>query len=230
MTGDEPGAALAVGVDAYRKGWVAVAVRGRRVERVVACRAFSEVRQTFPDAAAVGIDIPIGFPADRVRACDQAARGLLGSRWSSIFLTPPRAVLQSSTYPEALARSRALGGGGISRQAYGLRARILEVDAEVAPGDRVFEVHPEVSFRAMAGEPLTAPKTAWRGMWDRLELLSRAGVHLPRELGPAGVVPPADVIDAAAAAWSAARIMAGEAMWVTEPETDDRGRSVTIWY
>jgi predicted RNase H-like nuclease len=223
-------AGAVVGVDGYRKGWVAVALRDGRVERVVACPNFTEVLDTFPDAGAIGIDIPIGLPVEGFRNCDQAARRLLGPLWSSVFLTAPRAVLEEPTYPEALERSRALIGAGISRQAYGLRARILEVDSETVAGDRVFEVHPEVCFRALAGRPLTTRKTTWAGMWSRLDLLRRAGIDLPADLGTAGVIPPADVIDAAAAAWTAARIATHQAECVAPPEKDARGRLVTIWY
>lgn len=219
-----------VGVDAYRHGWGAVGVRARCVERVAACGSFREVLETFSDAAAFGVDIPIGFSREGVRPCDLAARRILGSRWSTIFVTPPRVVLEAPTYHEALDRSRALTGAGISRQAYGLRTRILEVDAEVVAGDRIFEVHPELSFGALAGAPLTSRKTTWGGMWARLDLLARAGIHLPSDLGAAGVLPPADLIDAAAAAWSAGRILAGNAACVAHPETDERGRLVTIWY
>jgi len=221
---------LVVGADVYPQGWAAVALRRGRVERVVACATFREVLDTFPDAAAVGVDIPIGFALDEVRTCDLAARKLLGPLWSSVFLTPPRRVLDAPDYPEALERSRAQLGVGISRQAYGLRARILEVDAEVVAGDNVFEVHPEVCFRAMAGRPLTTRKATWAGMWIRLDLLHRAGIDLPPDVGVAGLIPPADVIDAAAAAWTAARIASHQAECVAAPQNDERGRPVTIWY
>src|SRR5438128_8363238 len=52
-------------------------------------------------------------------------------------------------------------------------------------------------------------------MKDRLSLLAEAEIDLPAELGPANEVGPADIIDAAAAAWSAQRYLLGEAGSVT---------------
>ena len=46
-----------------------------------------------------------------------------------------------------------LSGKGISAQSYALRVKILEVEAVAESDTRVFEVQPEVSFRAMAGKP-----------------------------------------------------------------------------
>jgi predicted RNase H-like nuclease len=98
-------------------------------------------------------------------------------------------------------------------------------------GDKLIEVHPEVCFRAMAGRSLAFPKSTWAGMTDRLKLLAGAEIELPADLGVANEVGPADVIDAAAAAWSARRYFRGEARSVIEvPEVFADGRQVTIWY
>jgi predicted RNase H-like nuclease len=101
-----------------------------------------------------------------------------------------------------------------------------------AKGDRLFEVHPEVSFWALAGGiPLTHRKKSWAGQMARRSLLATAGVDLPDDLGPAGRVPPDDILDAAAAAWSAHRIAQGRAgSFPDPPQRDGRGRRLAIWY
>jgi predicted RNase H-like nuclease len=71
---------------------------------------------------------------------------------------------------------------------------------------RLVEVHPEVSFCEMAGATLEDPKLTWNGQRRRLELLRGEGIELPPYLSDAADVPPADLIDAAAAAWSARRV------------------------
>ncbi|MFI6764988.1 DUF429 domain-containing protein [Streptomyces sp. NPDC050355] len=54
---------------------------------------------------------------------------------------------------------------------------------------------------------------------------------LPDDLGDAGRTPPDDVLDAAAAAWTAHRIACGRARSVPNPpERDAGGRPVAIWY
>jgi predicted RNase H-like nuclease len=54
---------------------------------------------------------------------------------------------------------------------------------------------------------------------------------IPDVLEAVGMVPADDVLDAAAAAWSAQRIARGEAKSLpSPPEEDERGREIAIWY
>lgn len=54
---------------------------------------------------------------------------------------------------------------------------------------------------------------------------------LPDDLGAAGRTPPDDVLDAAAAAWTAHRIAHGRAHSLPDPpEHDADGRPVAIWH
>lgn len=194
-------------------------------------RTFGEVLACYPDAAKIGVDIPIGFPSEGVRAADVSAREFVGVRRNSVFFTPPLAVLQAPTYAEATERCLELARGGISRQCYGLRTKILQVDALIQSNDRVVEVHPEVSFRAMAGEQLAHSKKTWNGLMMRRKLLSERGIEIPANLELAGTAGPDDVLDAAAAAWSANRCARGEANALPEsPDLDTRGRPIAIWY
>ncbi len=96
---------------------------------------------------------------------------------------------------------------------------------------RLIEVHPELSFRAMAGGQLLPPKKSWNGASDRRSLLEGAGIRLPRDLGPPGLEAAVDdVLDAAAAAWTAHRFALGMAECL-HPVVRPRGRrDITIWY
>jgi hypothetical protein len=77
---------------------------------------------------------------------------------------------------------------------------------EIASRDgRVVEIHPEVSYRAMAGQPLEYSKKSWNGTSLRRLLLAQHGIVLPEDLGKAGLAPLDDVLDAAAAADGIAR-------------------------
>jgi len=117
---------------------------------------------------------------------------------------------------------------GISQQAWGLRENIGRVAAVAESDPRLIEVHPEVSFAALAGGHMRAAKTTWNGQMDRRAALARAGVVLPDDLGQAGVVPVADVLDAAAVAWSARRFAAREAR--SFPAAASPGDRQVIWY
>jgi predicted RNase H-like nuclease len=215
------------GVDACRGGWVAVSLDG-------AAPATVRVHETLAgllagdQAAVVGIDMPLGLLEAGWREADLAARGRLGPRRSSVFAIPPRAVWAQDSYRAASERCRALTGQGFSIQAWGLRAKLLEADRyRDTCGHPLYEVHPELAFCAMAGAPLANRKHTAAGRDQRRALLREAGIALPA-LAPAPVT---DTLDAAAVAWSARRIAAGQAVVLpATPQRDERGGEIAIRY
>ena len=224
--------AVVAGVDAYKRGWVAVVIEDGRFLDARVFPTIGELRSTLSNASVIGVDIPIGLPTSARRAADAEARAFVGPRRSSVFPTPPRAVIEAETYEEARRVANVQFGIGVSSQAYrGLRAKILEVDAVVGDDDRLIEVHPEVSFRALAGHDLQYSKRTWNGQMERRGLLEGAGIELAADLGEAGAVPVDDILDAAVGAWTAARYQQGIAQSLPDPpEIDERGRDVAIWY
>jgi predicted RNase H-like nuclease len=203
-----------VGVDGYPRGWVALCLRDGRFERVALRPTFQEVLAEFPAAAAFGVDIPIGAGP---RKADALARKCVGPRRASVFPAPTEEALRAGTFAET---------AGVSRQTFALFPKIREV-AEHAADPRVIEVHPEVSFRALKGVDLESPKTSWNGFMERRRLLfSRARIDLPGELRTDA--PLVDVLDAAAAAWSAGRYALGLAESL--PDEARPGARGVIWY
>ena len=215
---------LVAGVDAWRKGWVIVLARERVVVKTLCEATFARTLDLVADAAVVAVDIPIGLPKSGVRAADLEARAAVGPRRSSVFLTPPRPAFLAAD----VAAARRIHPS-LTSQAWALRAKILEVEALL--DDRVFEVHPEVSFAALAGRHLAHPKRSWNGQMERRRLLADAGLEFPDELPAAvGAVPVDDVLDAAAAAWSAGRIAGGDGSHLpADPPVEGR-RPVAIWF
>jgi predicted RNase H-like nuclease len=204
-----------LGVDACPAGWVGVTLAGPRVRAVVHAEigGLVALAGSAGPLAAIAIDIPIGLADCGMRQADLLARTAAGRRWASVFVTPVRAAVQADTYAEALAVSRAQTGRGISSQAFRLRDKILQVDSwrGRAPCP-VVEAHPELSFAAMAGAPLSDSKSTWAGAVRRRELLAANGIDLAGHLGLSGFrVGVDDVLDAAAVAWTAARVAAGTA-------------------
>jgi predicted RNase H-like nuclease len=222
----------AVGVDACRRGWVAVALRDPNSAAVHFLPRIDRIAEVVPDAAAIAIDIPIGLPATSPRQADLAARRLLGPRRNSVFVTPIRAALTEPTHVRATASALSMTGAGISRQAFALRSRIFEVE-EWLPDARcgVWEVHPEVSFAQLIGRPARAAKKTWHGMIERRDALAAWGITLDDvDPGVGSIVAVDDLLDAAVAAWSAQRILAGTARAVPDPpEIDPSGRPLVIW-
>jgi predicted RNase H-like nuclease len=176
----------------------------------------------------VGIDMPLGLLESGWREADRVARGLLGPRRSSVFAIPPRAVWAQASYQAANQRCRELTGLGLSIQAWGLRAKLLEADRYRATcAHPLYEVHPELAFGALAGAPLAHSKHTEAGRHLRAELLARVGIVVPR----VRLAPVTDTLDAAAVAWSAWRIATGQAIVIPDrPQQDGQGREIAIRY
>ena len=226
-----------LGVDACRAGWAGIALAGGEARAYFA----PGIRELADRAAADGpllviaIDIPIGLADAGRRGADVLARKELQGRWPSLFITPVRAAVEAADYQAATAENRRLAGEGLSRQAFALRAKILDVDqwlqARSPAPARVVEVHPELSFAAMAGAPLRSRKNFWAGAVQRRTLLARAGIVLDGDLGLAGEQAGVDdVLDAAAAAWTARRVSHGSARCLPpSPEVFSDGIPAAIW-
>jgi predicted RNase H-like nuclease len=185
-------------------------------------RDFAAVLAALPDNAVIAIDIPIGLVDEHVpggREVDRAARAELGPKRSSVFSAPPRCALAARTLHDARRR-----GARLTLQTLNLLPRIEDVDGVMTPElqSRVFEVHPELSFAAMAGGPaVLTPKRTAAGSKERRALLQRTGICVPER--PAGAAVD-DLLDACALTWSARRVADGIASHVPDaPSRDARG-------
>jgi predicted RNase H-like nuclease len=200
----------AVGVDGWRGRWVAAAVDGRALVWT-AHDTFGGVLADHTGAAVVAVDMPIGV-THGPRESDTAARAWLrehGGTWSSIFLTPDAVAVDAwsrgRSHAEAM-QERPAGTPGTSIQAWNLIPQIVQVrDAlAAAPHRTVVEAHPECSFRRL--DPSIGPvsKKTGLGVGRRLRALHRV-VDLDLAEAPEEV-PVDDLLDAAAIAWTAARV------------------------
>lgn len=224
---------VVVGLDACRGGWVCVRLVDGRVDEVEVVEEAGEALAD--DVVIAGIDIPIGLVDTPGRDADRAARDLLRGRASSVFSAPPRAVVAAyvagtlAEHAEATALARATTGKGISQQAWRLTPKIAEVDALAAAGHPVREVHPEVAFALVAGEPLPR-KVTWAGIETRRAVLRPLGLELPDRFPGDDRAAPDDVLDAAVVAWVADGIATGEGALTIPDTTDqrDHGRPIQI--
>jgi predicted RNase H-like nuclease len=208
------------GVDGTRGGWVCVVADCGRIERTVLIPTVETDFAELGDVSVIAIDVPIGFGP---READRAARGYLHDAASTVFTTPSRAVLRQPFH----------AGLGVSAQAHAIGPRILHVTALAHDDRRLHEVHPEASFRAMnGGAPLALRKKSAGGALRRLDLLRRCGLDVAacEGLGDAARVPLDDLLDAAAASWSAMRIAEGRARSLPDPPQAMDGLRVAIWY
>jgi len=223
------------GIDGCRGGWVSFKVDLASLNTSVELIDLPHILRNKPDDIAIlAIDIPIGL-LERPRACDKAARKLLGQpRGSSVFAAPCRPALEAQTYAEASSINREKTMRGLSQQAWGIAPKIKQVDDAVTPDCQrwAFEVHPEVSFWALnQRRPMKHNKKAQEGIAERIALLRRVFPEIETHIAnrPARVGTN-DLLDAAAAAWTALRWHRNEAECVCTPELDEVGLSAAIYY
>ncbi|MDX6273858.1 MAG: hypothetical protein QOJ92_1068 [Frankiales bacterium] len=218
-----------LGVDGYRGGWVGARVCDGEVEWLLLPDA-EAVLEASTTVAATAVDAPIGLSEDGPRACDVAARVLLGARGVCVFPAPARPVLAATSYAEACELSLRARGVALSLQTWHITAKIRELDLALEGRPHaVVECHPEVSFTLMSGAVL-APKRTAVGLKARLVALDEwldadaAMAALPS--GPRRD----DGLDALACAWTADRVRRGLAVRLPDGplEHDRLGRPMQI--
>jgi predicted RNase H-like nuclease len=190
-------------------------------------------------AQITAVDMPIGFqdaPGETgMRACERAARALLGPRRSSIFPSPLRPALYADSYEAATTANRAAGGKGLSKQSFNIMAKMAEIDALMSPDKEgfVFETHPETSLAAITGAPAVHAKKTGEGRAERLALLTRYG--LPESLFhphpySRKAAAPDDLVDAGLCLLTAMRIADGSALSLpADPPRDSKGLRMAIF-
>jgi predicted RNase H-like nuclease len=190
----------------------------------------------------VVVDMPLGLPADGCqRDCDRLAKQALGRHHSRVFPAPPRSLLGCSDYATFnREHRRQFGGTGVSRQTFGLMAKLRETDWALTPAlqETVCEFHPELVWQRLAGEPVLS-KHQPAGLERRWGLLKE---HFPgfgdlrgrhRVLGSG--VHEDDLLDALVGLELARRGLAdprgaGVTCLPASPERDDRGLRMEIWF
>jgi predicted RNase H-like nuclease len=228
------------GVDGTPCGWAVVIedAAGPVVRKVSALSDLLHIA----DFKVVAIDVPIGLlGAYEIggRACDRAARKLLGRRrGSSVFPAPVRPVLAATSWEDACDRSRtsAPHRKAISKQTFAILPKIREINEllQTRPELRhvVREVHPEVCFCELVGAPLAHRKDRLAGREERRRALARVFPQLEaiEKAGRAQGLPMEDVLDALAACWSARRLADGHghSLPATVPH-DATGLPMAIW-
>ena len=225
-----------VGIDGCRGGWLALCLgSGPDAPRAEIAASWRDL--PLADAAMVAVDMPVGLTDAGPRGCDLAARRLLPTgRKSSVFPAPRRYMLACGTWREAQDEGRRREGLGLSKQSWNILPKIREVDAALRPADqaRIREAHPELIFHHLNGWAALPGKRSREGRAARLKILEAAGltgIEALIDRFPRASAQPDDVIDAAACALAARRMLKGEAVRLPEsPLSDPRGMRMEIWY
>ena len=169
----------ALGIDGAPDGWIGVAVEEDEFHPIGPRKHIAELLNPVPNGVTALVDIPIGLPDEKHprRKCDRQARTKLKpERHSSVFDPPVREVIKMDTREQASETQNELIGRGISVQSWGIRDKILDVDAFLRSstnGSRptLREAHPEVCYAALGDRPTQYSKTGQpaAAVWERVE-------------------------------------------------------------
>ena len=251
-----PGSRLVAGVDSVPRrkgdGWVMAVTKthsGAPAEFLV-WESFADLWgfACAQPLLVVAVDIPVGLPGTGGRTADRDGRGLLKpNRTSCVFPAPALCILDVDHYDSAKRLSYEATGKRPTKQAHALLRKIREVRHAVNDPDNFYrsgcsidsaltwavEVHPEVSFAKLAGEPIPVSKHKQSGVVKRLEVLQAVFPNIAEAMTApvAGRPRPGrdDRLDAAAAAWTARQLVNGEADCLGAGEDDATGYPMHIW-
>jgi predicted RNase H-like nuclease len=220
----------AVHIDRWRDQLQALVVQGltdHGPDDVTAALATVLARAAATDAVPTPISVPA--PVLGVDACS--------SGWVGVLLTP-------DVRPSVLVGGTVASLVSLARESADLVVVAIdipiglpdgdgreEVDEWVrsGPGVIVIEVHPEVSFARMAGDPLLSQKSDATGVSERRGVLERAGILAPAWFRGSDFRED-DLLDACAAAWTAVRHARGESESLPSvPEVFNHGTPAAIW-
>jgi predicted RNase H-like nuclease len=232
-----------VGVDWSGDAWLAVAFGAGGYDHAELFGEIGELWDYYEELAdLILVDIPIGLveSGSGGRKCDSLARSVLGPRSRSVFTPPVREATRKRRYPAAKRVNERKTDRSLSKQAFAISDQIAAVDDLLrnVPEARtaIRESHPEVCFRALAGEPLDHSKRKAGGYAERMRTLAGHDPDAPpvvqavAESAGGASVTVDDVLDAVVLAYTASPGAAPLRSLPSEPPTDPKGLPMEIVY
>jgi len=239
----ETGESLYVGADWSGGSWFAVAFDRSGFDHAAVFDEIGDLWVRYEERAErVLVDVPVGLveEGEEGRACDDLARRILGPMSGTVVTPPVREATRKRRYPAAQRVNERKAGRGISERAFAMSDGIVAVDEllqNVPEARAAFaEAHPEVCFRAFAGDPLEHDTAYAAGYAERMRTLARHDRDAPPVVQAAAAatdgheVAVADVLAAVALAYTAAPGEGALRTLPAEPVTDVAGLPMAITY
>ena len=217
-----------IGIDGCKSGWFAVWQNQDEVIDTAIFKSLNNLKDFFIESnqLIIGIDMPVILSEVMPREADQLARKLLSKKASSVFTAPTPEMLDQPNYEKASLISKRLIGKSMSLQSWYLFPKIKDVQTVIhCENIKLFEIHPEVSFRAMNNEKvvLASKKTA-EGFDIRKSLLDKHFLNFNfdviRNKYQKKDLMDNDILDALVVFWSARRIVNNQASYL--PKTPEK--------
>lgn len=181
----------AIGIDGCKGGWIVAVLENHQLMLHLETSIQALWEKVSEEKVAL-IDIPIGLlegeQQKTARACDAAARKVLGKKASSIFPVPCRQAAYidppekatgwyNDWHKKVNAVNRKYLGKGLPIQSLGIVSKIREVDELLQQNQAAralfLEAHPEWCFQCLNEQALTHSKKTVEGKQERIGILSR---------------------------------------------------------
>ena len=231
-----------VGGVARGEGWLAVAYDESGYDHAAVLESVGELWTRYEETAAtIAVDVPVGLEtASAPRPNEAAAAEYLGERRGTIVPAPVREAARKQRYPTAARVHERKTGGDLSRAAFERARLVTAVDEFLTAIDdarSVFvEAHPELCYRAFAGDPLSERADVAAGYAERMRVLAEFDRDAPPTVQSAAgategyEVPIPAVLDGAALALTV-RPGPGECRSLpADPPTDEEGLPMRYVY
>lgn len=237
---DDP---LYVGVDWSDGSWLAVAFGPREFDHARVFDGVGDCWLHYEDRAErILVDVPVGLVESGAaeRPPETLARRVLGPQADTVLAAPVREATRKRRLPAATRVNERKTGRGLSERAFAVAEAIAAVDELLQELTEarvvVSEAHPEVCFRAFAGEPLEEPKWTAAGYAERMRVLAEYDADAPPAVQTAAEatagheVRVQDVLDAVVLGYTARPGSAKLRSLPTDPETDATGLPMRFRY
>ncbi|WP_324663664.1 DUF429 domain-containing protein [Haloarcula sediminis] len=205
-----------VGLAFRDESWLAVSFTEAGYEETAVFDGIGDCWAAYEEEARlILVDVPIGLvgSGDPVRRCDALARELLGPRSAAVVDPPVREATRKRRYSTANRVHERKAGASLSEAAFARSDAVAMCDellTEVPEAAAVVRsAHPELCFRAFAGEPLDHDGTTAGGYAERMRTLAGRDRDAPpvvqkvAEATAGHGVPVAAVLDAVVLAYTA---------------------------
>ncbi|WP_435196742.1 DUF429 domain-containing protein [Natronomonas sp. EA1] len=223
--------------------WLAVAFSPTGFDHVQVFDSVGAAWLAYEETAArILVGVPIGLieSGRGHRECDELAREAVGPQREHIVPPPVREATRKRRFPAATRTHERKAGVRLTERAFAASEAIAAVDEllqELPDARGVFaESHPELCFRAFAGEPLEEPKGTAAGYAERMRTLAELNRDAPPVVqgvaeGTTGFeVSVPDVLDAVALAYTARPGDAPLRSLPEEPPLDAEGLPMAMHY
>jgi predicted RNase H-like nuclease len=234
---------LWVGAHVCDGTWIAVAFGRSGFEHATAFDGIGDLWFRYEDdAEQILVDVPIGLveDADGDRRCDELARSVLGPRAGTVLSPPARKALRKRRYPVANRVNERKTGRQLDERAFDMSETIATVDQLLREfsdaRNLVAASHPEVCFRAFAGDHMEHDRATAGGYAERLRALAAVDRDAPPAVQAAAEalgghdVTVADVLDATVLAYTALPHGGRLRSLPPEPPLDANGLPMQIRY